>query len=685
MKPVRLLSLAVSGALLASAARADEGLWTFDNFPAAKVKAAYGVDITPAWLGRVRSQTARLSVGCSSSIVSGEGLVLTNDHCVTDCVQAISPPETDYALLGFLAAAKAEERTCPGLRAEILLQIADVTPRVLAAGAGRSGEALVRARDAASASIEQEGCGGDPKLQCEVVNLYQGGEFRLYKFRKYVDVRLVFSPGDKAAFFGGDPDNFSFPRYDLDCAFLRLYENGRPVATPDHLVWNPVPPAAAEPVFVAGNPGGTYRADTVSQLEVQRAVRLPTEMTEFSELRGRMIRFGEENPANARMVGPPLDEIENAYKQYVGGLAALNDPDFMAARRAAEADLKAKAVAKLGAGFGDPWTDMAAAQRRVRGLYLPYRQLERAGGLSQLFNDARDLVRAAAEREKPSADRLPRYSDSNLAAVEKEVLDPTPIQGPLEQLILEYWLSKTRELLTADDPVTRLVLGKDSPETLSAELVAGTRLGDPAFRKALWDGGERAIETSDDPMIRFVRRIDPEARAVRREYEEQVEGPTARAAEAIAKARFAVYGDSIYPDGTFSPRVSYVAVAGWTSGDKTVPPFTRFAGLYDRATGQAPFDLDPRWIAARPRLNPDTIFDFTTTNDIIGGNSGSPVLNARAEVIGAAFDGNLESLGGDYGYDGAVNRTVAVSAAAMTEALRKVYGADALVAELTAR
>jgi hypothetical protein len=268
---------------------------------------------------------------------------------------------------------------------------------------------------------------------------------------------------------------------------------------------------------------------------------------------------------------------------------------------------------------------------------------------------------------------LPRYTDSQLPAVEKEVLDPTPVQAPLEQLVLEYWLSKTRELLTADHPATRLLLGKDSPEALAGELVSGTRLGDPVFRKALWDGGETAIETSDDPMIRFMRRIDPEARAVRREYEDRIEGPTARAAEAIARARFAVYGDSVYPDGTFTPRVSYGAVAGWTVGEKVVPPFTRFAGLYDRATGQAPFDLDPRWLAAQPKLNAGTIFNFVTTNDIIGGNSGSPVLNAGGEVIGAAFDGNLESLGGEYGYDGTVNRTVAVSAA------------DALVAELGAK
>ena len=379
-------------------------------------------------------------------------------------------------------------------------------------------------------------------------------------------------------------------------------------------------------------------------------------------------------------------DLENDYKVVAGRLATLDDADFISAKRKAEADLRAQAAAKLGGSLGDPWADVAAAQREIGALYIPYRQLEvDPDQLSPLFGYARDLVRAAQERQKPSDQRMPRYSDSQLAVVEKQVLDPEPLQPALEQLVLEYWLSKSRELLTADDPDTRLLLGTDSPETLSAQLVGGTRLGDASVRKALWDGGLPAIEASDDPMIRFMLRIDPEARRVRRAWEEKVEGPTARGAAAIARARFAVYGDSVYPDGTFTLRLSYGVVAGWSSGDKIVGPFTRFAGLYQRATGQPPFDLDPRWIAARARLDPDTIFDFATTNDIIGGNSGSPILNANAEVIGTAFDGNIQSLGGDYGYDPRVNRTVALSAAAITEALQKVYGADALVSELTAR
>jgi hypothetical protein len=672
-------------ATFATAASADEGMWTFDNFPAAKVKAAYGVEITPAWLDHVRGASVRLTVGCSGSVVSGGGLVLTNNHCVAGCAHDLSAPGGDLFKTGYLAATRPEEKTCPGLQAEILEQVTDVTPRMAAAGAGLAGEALVKARNGVASAIEKEGCGGDPKLRCETVDLYHGGQFKLYRYRKYVDVRLVFSPGFQAAFFGGDPDNFNFPRYDLDCAFLRLYEAGQPVATPDHLRWNPAPPTAGQPVFVSGNPGDTFRELTVSQLETQRDLAIPLTMTMLSELRGRLIRFTEENANTKRLGDNELFDLENDYKVFFGRLQALDDPDFMAAKRTAEADLRRQAMAKLGPRFGDPWADMAAVQPAAQALYVSYRMVERGPIDSTLFDDARILVRAAQEREKPSAQRLPGYADSELPELEKQALAPEPIEAPLEQQLLEFWLSKAREYLTTDDPSTVLLLGKDSPETLSARLVNGSHLGDPAVRKALWDGGLKAIAASDDPMIQYVLRIDPEARRIRAQYDEQVTGPATRAAEAIAKARFAVYGATTYPDATFTLRLSYGAVAGWTYRGKTIAPFTTFSGLYTRATGQAPFDLDPRWVAAKDRLNPDTIFDFSTTNDIIGGNSGSPMIDAAGDVIGAAFDGNIHSLGGDYGFDPALNRTVAVSAAAITEALTKVYAADGLVKELSAR
>ena len=670
--------------LFGTPAVADEGMWTFDNFPAAAVKSKYGVDITPAWLDHVRNNAVRLSSGCSASIVSGNALVLTNNHCVAECAQNLSSKGHDYYTNGYTALSAAEERKCAGMQAEILTAISDVTPQVTAAGKGLTGDALVKARTAVTSTIEKQSCADTARDRCQVVNLYHGGQYKLYKYRKYSDVRLIFSPGVQTAFFGGDPDNFNFPRYDLDSAFVRLYENGAPVKTPDHLKWNVAAPRAGEPVFVAGNPGGTDRQLTMAQLATQRELTLPVTSLRYSELRGRLLRFSEESAENRRIAQDLLFGLENSYKVYFGRVFALNDEAFLAAKARDEAALRGNPAARralAASGTPDPWGTIAAATRQQRNLYLPYSFVERGPSGSQLFSYAKAIVRAAAEREKPSAERLPGYADSQLPLLEKQVLDPVPVYASLEQQTLEFWLSKAREYLTADDPNTKLLLGRESPEQLSAAL-AKSRLGDTAVRKALWEGGLAAVKASKDPMIQYVLRIDPAGRQLLSQWNESVDGPITAASEALAKARFAALGTSVYPDATFTLRLSYGQIAGWNEKGKEVPPFTYTSGLYERATGQDPFKLDPRWVAARGKLNPQTVFNISTTNDIIGGNSGSPLINARGEVIGAVFDGNIHSIGGNYGYDPAKNRTVAVSAAIVSEALRKVYGANNIADEL---
>ena len=684
---IAAITAAATAMLLAASAQADEGMWTFDNFPAAKVNKEYGTHIDQAWLDRIRGAAVRLSTGCSASFVSGNGLILTNHHCVRGCAQSLSTDANDYIKNGFMAAKREDEKLCPGMNAEVLSNIDDVTAQVNAATSGKSGTDFVKARDAAIADIEKKGCAGrEAQFHCQVLSLYQGGQYKLYTYRKYSDVRLVFAVEGQTAFFGGDPDNFNFPRYDLDCSFVRIYENGAPVATPDHLKWSTAPPTAGEPIFVAGNPGSTQRLLTADQLETTRDASLPAALIMLSELRGRLIRFTEESPEHARVANDLLFGVENSFKALHGQEEALVDPALIASKQKFDTELRAKVMKdkKLSAEIGDPWSDIAHLQPTIKALSDTYGAEEgRAGIFSSLFSYGRILVRAAEEKQKPNADRLREYGDSRLPLVEKRVLDPEPVYPEVEQLVLEFWLSKLRENLTADSAGTKTFLGKESPEVLSARL-AKSRLADPAYRKQLWDGGMAAINASDDPMIKYILATDAASRAIRKEYEDRVSGPTDRAAEKIAKARFAVYGTGTYPDATFSLRLSYGKVEGWTEKGTAVPPFTYFGGLWDRATGEFPFNLADRWVNAQSKVNPQTVFDFSTDNDIIGGNSGSPAIDAQGDVLGAVFDGNIHSLGGAFGFDDTTNRSVVVSTAAITEALKNVYNDQSLVAELTA-
>jgi hypothetical protein len=670
--------VAVGGAMAVlaapSAARADEGMWTFDNFPIQTVNQKYGTRIDQAWLDRVRNASVRIQ-GCSASFVSPEGLVLTNWHCVVGCVQELSTPEQDWVKNGFMAATREEERRCPGQTAEVLTEIVDVTDRVLGAGQGLEGAAFNAARSAEINAIQTEACAGDPKMSCQVISLYRGGRYSLHKFRKYDDVRLVFAPENQAAFFGGDPDNFNFPRYALDAGFLRAYEDGKPAATPAFLRWNPNAPAEGDVTFVAGNPGSTSRLLTMSQLERLRDQQLPITLIQASELRGRLLEYSLTGDEAKRVSFDPVFGLENSFKVYYGQQGALTDPAFMAAKREAETELRARVAADpaLVQQIGDPWADLERVQATARDLYLPYRQLEQsAGGGSQLYQYARAIVRASKNAN---------LTDAQRTQLSTALAGETPIYTDMEEIRLRYWLSKTREYLTVDNPAVKSLLGRESPEALAERLIAGTKLADPAFRvQALSMTAEQLAEA--DPLLALVLANDAEAQAIGARWAAEVNAPTARAAEKVAQARFAVYGTNQYPDATFSLRLSYGQVQGWSYRGVTVPAFTYMGGLYERATGAEPFNAAQAFIDNESRVNKDVVYDFSSTNDIIGGNSGSPVINAAGEVIGAAFDGNIHSLGGSFGYDGELNRTVSVSTAAITEALRNIYPNPTLLREL---
>lgn len=679
------LGAALAAALFPLAAAADEGMWTFNNFPAQQVGSKYGFTPDQAWLDRVRLASVRLSVGCSGSLVSPNGLVMTNHHCASECIQQLSTAKRDYSAAGYLARKEPDEIKCPALEIVQLTGIEDVTDRVKKATAGLSGGAFNDAQKAEIARIEKA-CGADEKVRCDVVSLYRGGQFNLYRYRRYQDVRLVFAPEFKIAFFGGDPDNFTFPRYDLDVSFFRIYENNRPVRTSDYFVWNAGGAKAEELVFVSGNPGSTRRLLTVSQLEFLRDVAQPSRLLRLAELRGVLSQFSEESPEHRRIAQETLFGIENSYKGLNGQRQALLDRRFFASKVADEKKLRDQVAADpvRAKAYGQIWDEIAAVQPIYQELYLPYTFIEGGAGFnSELFAFARTLVRGAAELPKPNDKRLKEYTDSALPQLKQELFTSAPIYNDLEEVTLRYSLTKLRENLGTDDPLVRKVLGKRSPAELAHSLVTGSKLADVSIRRKLWEGGAQAVAASDDPLIRLAQLIDPDARAIRKRYEDGVEAVEKKNGELLARVRFDLLGTNSYPDATFSPRLSYGAVQGYQENGRPIAPFTTLAGAFDRATGEDPFALPQSWLDARSKLDLSTPFNFVCTCDIIGGNSGSPVINQKAEVVGLIFDGNIHSLGGAFGFDPQLNRAVAVTTSALTETLKKVYGADRIVAELT--
>ena len=679
--------LALSIAALPFVAVADEGMWTIDNFPAATIAAKYDVSIDDDWLRAAQLATTRLENGCTGSFSSDDGLVLTNNHCLWSCIRNLSSAERNLSDEGFMANTREEELQCPGQQISVLVDMEEVTDKIMQATAGLDDAAANDARKAQLTNLEsacEEKSGN--ALNCEAVSLYNGGQYFIYTYKRYDDVRLVFAPELDIAAFGGDPDNFNFPRWCLDMSFLRAYENGQPAKTPNYLHWRQAGPAANEPVFITGHPGSTDRLLTISQLRMLRDVEYPLWLLRYSELRGRMLAWADTSPEAARAVQQRILSIENGIKVRRNLLKALQNDEMMAMKADEEAELRAKVEAdpELKASYGEAWNLIDEAIENYRNFYEDHLFVESAAGFQgDLFNYARTIVRGTTEREKPNEERIRRYTDAALPQVEQGLFANRPIDKDYDKLRMTFALDKMREWLGPDSEYVHLVLGNDSPKTMSAKLVDGSKLADADYRKQLWEGGVAAVESSDDPMIRLALAIDKDARALRKRYENEVEAPRIRGEEMIADARFRVYGTDTYPDATFTLRVTYGAVEGWAEKGEDVYPFTKTSRLFERTTGERPFKLPDSWIAAREDVDPSTHFNFSATTDITGGNSGSPILAADGSLVGLAFDGNIHSIAGNYWFDQSLNRTVGVNTAIMLEALDKVYGAAHLVEELT--
>ncbi len=695
MRRSALLTLCLS--LITATAFADGGMWTFQEFPHELLKRTHNADVTPAWLDRVRTATIRLQ-NCTASFVSPDGLILTNHHCAEACLDEHSTKEKNLVADGFLARTREQEKRCGTQIADVLMDMENITAKIGAATKGLDAKAANEKRKATMTTLEQQ-CEQDSKaaqggpFKCETVDMYQGGQYWLYKYHRYSDVRLVFAPEREIAAFGGDPDNFQYPRWDLDMSVMRAYgPDGKPAATPNFLGIRPQGPQAGELVFVSGHPGSTSRQLTVAELETLRNVIYPRWLLRASELRGRLIQFGKTSPEAHRIADDPLNALENGIKVRRKQLDALLDDRLMQSKRKDEAALRARVAADpaLAREIGDPWATIANAQARDAELALPYSYLEQGvgfgnSGAGSLFGYARMLVRAAAERPLENTKRLREYSDSALPRAQQRLLAPLPVYPALQKLYLSFGLERMREWLGPDAPIVRQLLSKESPDTLADKLVDGTKLADPAVRKQLWDGGAAAVNASTDPMIVLAREVDAEARAVRKSYEDEVEAPVDAASEKIARARFKIYGTSEPPDANFTLRLNFGVVEGWMENGKPVEPFTHLDRLYERATGQEPFKVPDSWLAAKPNLDLQTRFDLSTNNDIVGGNSGSPLIDKDGHIVGLMFDGNIHSISGDFWYDAELNRAVAVDPQIMFEGLRKVYKADELLKELSAQ
>jgi hypothetical protein len=668
---------------------ADEGMWLYNDPPRKLLKERYNFDATDAWLEHVQKSSVRFNSGGSGEFISEDGLILSNHHVGADTLQKVSTKEKDYLKHGFYAKTLAEEIKAPDLELNVLMSIEDVTARVNGAlKPNATDEEAFKQRRAVIAEIEKESK-DKTGLRSDVVTLYQGGRYHLYRFKRYTDVRVVFAPEQQIAFYGGDPDNFEYPRFDLDVCFFRAYENGQPAKIQHYLKWSEAGTKDGDLVFVSGHPGRTSRLLTTPELEYLRDYRLPKTLQRLFRSEVVLMSYSVRSQENARRAKDDLFSVQNSRKALKGELAGLLDPKLIEKKAASEKALRERIAARddlketLAA-----FDRIAAAQKVIAENARIYNMLEGAGAFhSELFGIARTLLRNAEERPKPNGERLREFSEAGRESLELGLFSDKPIFDDLEELELTDSLTFFIEEMGATNPLVQQVLAGKSPSGRATELIKGTKVKDVAFRKKLYEGGTSAVDAANDPMIALAWLIDEPARSVRKIIETQSEAKQQAHAK-ISKARFALEGTSNYPDATFTLRLAFGTVKGYEEGGQKIPPHTTFAGLYERAKEQdnrPPFDLPKIWVDRKSKLDLKTPFNFVSTADIIGGNSGSPVVNRDGEFVGIIFDGNIQSLVLDFIYTDEIARAVSVDSRGIIEALRKVYRADKLVSELTKR
>ncbi|MFA6468817.1 MAG: S46 family peptidase [Bacteroidota bacterium] len=679
LRTLLALALFLSGITLA-----EEGMWTFDNPPKKQLKEKYGFDVTQEWLDHVRLSSVRFNDGGSGSFISPNGLVMTNHHVGSGQLQKMSTPEKDYIKTGFYARTAADEVKCVDLELNVLVGMDNVTEKVMSAIAGKTGREAMTARRAALAGLQKESTEKYPDLRSDNVTLYNGTEYWIYRYKKYTDVRLVMAPEKQIAFYGGDPDNFTYPRYDVDMCFFRVYENDKPVNSTNFLKWKTAGAADGELVFVSGHPGSTNRQQTYAQIEYSRNYQYPARLSTMKRTVAVLKKYSALGEEQHRRADGMIFGYENAIKAMTGEYQGLLDKNLMAKKLSDEKELLSKINAnpELKAKYAWAWDSIATAMERTKSRFneLTYRGL--SGSLS---TRALTIARYAVEMKKPNGERLPQYQDGTINRILDNLYSPAPVYPDMEEILLAERFKEAAEKLGVNDPWVAAALNGKTPEEAAKYYIGGTKLADVEFRKSLIEGGEQAITASTDPMIELARKVAPIGDEMRTWQDKNISGLISMASEATGNARFAAYGKELPPDANFTLRLSYGQVKGYPMNGTIAPSMTTMYGLFDRSTGfgnKGDFELPKRYSEGVSKLNLATPMNFVTTHDIIGGNSGSPVINAQAELVGLIFDGNIESLPGRFAYSEEVNRAVSVHPGVMIETMRKLYDANILADEI---